>query len=274
MLVLPKYVRLLIAPLVAAVVLLATGCMTTTEINGQPVAAGSPSAAAPSEADARKRATIRLQLAATYYQKGQFSIALEEVQRALQIDPGYADAYGLLGLINMDLGRMAEAETNFNRAMQLDGENPEILNNYGWFLCQTGRERQSVDYFQRAAQSKLYATPAMSMQNAGLCMLRIKDTKAAEEFLKRSFELDAANPVTKFQLARLYLSTRQLERARFYYGLLQRGQDANAEVLWLGLRLARAEGDLRTEQQLAGELRRRFPESREAAALRREAFDD
>lgn len=248
-------------------------CTTTTEINGQPVAS-SQTAGVAAEADARKRATIRLQLAATYYQKGQFSVALEEVQRALQIDPGYADAFGLLGLIDMDLGKHAEAEANFQRALQADGENPEILNNYGWFLCQSGRERESLAYFRRAADSKLYATPAMSMQNAGLCMLRIRDTKLAEEFLKRSFELDAANPVTKYQLARLYLGNRQLERARFYYGLLTRGGDASAAVLWLGVRLARAEGDVRTERQLASELMRRFPDSQETGALRREAFDE
>jgi type IV pilus assembly protein PilF len=268
---LPKSV---VATLLAAGALSISGCMTTTEINGQPVANNQANPGPPTAEDARKRASIRLQLAANYYQKGQFNVAFEEVQRALQLDSSYADAYGLLGLINMDLGKQGEAEANFQRALQLDGENPELLNNYGWFLCQSGRERQSIEFFRRAAASKIYATPAMSMQNAGLCMMRVRDTRSAEEFLKRSFELDAANPVTKFQLARLYLSTRQIERARFYYGLLPRGQDASAEVLWLGLRIAHAEGDVRTERQLATELRRRFPESREAGALRREAFDE
>lgn len=270
--VLPKSV----VPALASIagLFLSAGCTTTTEINGQPQTASQAPLAAPTEADNRKRAAIRLQLAATYYQKGQFGIALEEVQRALQLDAQYADAYGLLGLINMDIGKHADAETSFQRALQIDGENPEILNNYGWFLCQTGRERQSIDYFRRAADSKLYSTPAMSMQNAGLCMMRVRDTKAAETYLKRSFELDAANPVTKFQLARLYLSNKQVERARFYYGLLPRSPDASAEVLWLGLRIARADGDLRGEQQFASDLRRRFPESREAAALQRGAFDE
>lgn len=260
-------------PLLALAGVLVPGCTTTTEIGGQPVASG-PTAGAVAEADLRKRAAIRLQLAATYYQKGQFNIALEELQRALQLDPGYADAYGLLGLINMDLGKHGEAEANFQRALRLDGENAEVLNNYGWFLCQSGRERDAIDYFRRAAASRLYATPAMPMRNAGICSLRLGDTKAAEEFLRRAFELDASSPITKYHLAQLYLRTRQLDRARFYYGLLPRGADATAEILWLGLRLARAEGDVRTERELATELRRRFPDSREAAALRREAFDD
>ncbi|MCX8003783.1 MAG: type IV pilus biogenesis/stability protein PilW [Burkholderiaceae bacterium] len=249
------------------------GCTTTTMVNGQPVAS-TQTAGAAAEADARKRAAIRLQLAATYYQKGQFNIALEEIQRALQLDPDYADAYNLLGLINMDLGKHGEAEANFQRALRLDADSAEIQNNYGWFLCQSGREREAIAYFRRAAASRIYATPAMPLRNAGICSMRIGDNKAAEEFLRRSFELDAANPVTKFHLARLYLSLRELERARFYYGLLPRGPEATAEVLWLGVRLARAEGNVRAERELANELRRRFPDSREAAALRREAYDD
>jgi type IV pilus assembly protein PilF len=264
---------LALAVFVALVSLLSVGCTTTTEVNGQPVSSSQGVPGVP-EQDVRKRAEIRLQLAASYYQKGQFSIAYEEVQKALQVDSGYADAYGMLGLINMGLGKQGEADSNFQRALQLDGQNPEILNNYGWFLCQTGRERQSIDYFKRAAESQKYATPAMSMQNAGLCMLRLKDMKAAETYLKRSFELDAANPVTKYQLSRLYLNTGQIERARFYYGLLPHGQDAGVEVLWLGVRIAHADGDPRTEKQLASELLRRFPDSKEAASLRREAFDD
>lgn len=249
------------------------GCETTTEINGQP-AANPASQATPTDAELRKRAALRLQLASTYYQKGQFNIAVEEAQRAIQLDPSYAEAYSLLGLISMDSGKTVDAESNFQRAIQLDGDNGQALNNYGWFLCQTGRERQSVDFFRRASTSRTYTTPAMPMQNAGLCMLRIRDSKAAEEFFRRAFELDASNPVVKYHLARLYLAGRQLERARFYYGLLPRGADANSEVLWLGIRLARAEGDVRTERELGVELRRRFPDSREAAFLKREVFDE
>lgn len=260
-------------PLVAAALsVLGAACTTTTTVDGAPQSAASAAPAV--DADARKRADIRLQLAASYYQKAQFNIALEEAQRALQADPNYAEAYGLLGLIYMDLGDRREADANFARALKLDPVSPELNNNYGWYLCQTGRERESVEYFLRAAQNKLYATPGKAMQNAGVCMMQVRDYKAAEQHLRRSFELDATSPFTKFHLARLYLATGQLDRAAFYYGLLEKQVDATAETLWLGLRIARASGDLRTERQFADELRRQFPNSREASALRRGAFDD
>lgn len=252
---------------------LAAACTTTTTINGVPVADQAKSTPQ-SEADARKRAEIRLQLAATYYQRGQLAIALEEARRSLQADATYALAHSMLGLIYLDLGDRREADASFAQAIRLDGGNPEIQNNHGWYLCQTGRERESIEHFQRAAGNRLYRTPALAMQNAGICMLRLKDTALAETYLRRSFELDASNPVTRFHLARLYLATRQMERANFYYGLLDKTPPLTAEVLWLGLRIARGNADLRTERQLAEELRKRYPSSAEAALLARGAFDE
>jgi type IV pilus assembly protein PilF len=251
---------------------LASGCETTTLVNGKPVA--TPSTGAESQADARKRAEIRLQLAATYYQKGQFAVALDETKLALQADPGYAAAYGLRGLIYMELADRAEAESNFQRALRLDPDNPELANNYGWYLCQTGRERDSIAHFKRAVENRLYQTPGIAMQNAGLCMLKVNDLAAAEQYLKRSFELDASNPITKFQLANLYLRQRKLDRASFYYELLTKSLNPTAEILWLGVRIAHAGGDVRTERQLADEMRRAFPKAHETALLNRGAFDE
>jgi type IV pilus assembly protein PilF len=258
--------------LVAGIVLLA-GCETTTTVNGRPVTVAEATPRI-SEADARKRAEIRLQLAANYYQQRQFAVAIDEARQALALNPGLTAAYGLLGLIYMDLNDRPEAEANFARALRTEPDNPELNNNYGWFLCRTGRERSAIDYFQRAAANKLYATPALPLQNAGLCLMQVKDYKEAEVYLRRSFEADASSPVVKFQLARLYLSTRRLDRANFYFSLLERNLDPTAETLWLGLRIARAQGDPQAERAYADQLRRRFPESNEASLLRRGVYDE
>jgi type IV pilus assembly protein PilF len=244
------------------------GCQTTTSVSSSPVSnAGGEGPAV--EPDAAKRASIRLKLAATYYQSRQFTVAIEEANRALSLDPSMAAAYGLLGLIHMDLGENPQAEASFQRALRLEVDNPEILNNYGWFLCRTGRERLSIEQFQRAAALRRYSTPGMALQNAGLCLLQIGDTDEAEKMLRKSFEVDAGNPITQYHLTRLYLRVGRLDRAGFYYDILQRSVDANAEVIYLGVRLARANGDLRTERSLSDDLARRFPNSTEAERVQR-----
>jgi type IV pilus assembly protein PilF len=253
---------------------LLASCTTTTTRTVDGVTTTQKTEPGNSAASARNRARARVELAAGYYRNGQMAVALEEARRAVQIDPTLPDAYGLLGLIYMDLEDRRSAEENFQRALQLDGNSPDLNNNYGWFLCQTGRERESIGYFQRALRDPLYATPARANLSAGVCLMRVKDYAGAEPFLRRSFELDAGNPTAKYELTRLYLATNQTDRAAFYYGLLSKSVDASAETLWLGLRVARAQGDLRTETRLASELRTRFPNSKEAAQLARGAFDE
>ncbi len=260
---------------VALVVALLAACasQTTTTTSSDSAALSSVPTSRTSESDPRKRAAVRLQLASSYYQQGLLRVALDEAKAVVQTDPNLAGAYALLGLIYMDLDDRAAADANFQRALGMEPDNPEWQNNYGWFLCRIGQTQQALPYFERAAGNKLYPTPALALSNAGVCLLNARDYRAAEPYLRRALEIDASSPVTKFNLARVYLALGENQRATFYYGLLENSVEPTAETLWLGVRIARARGDSRTERNLGEELRRRFPASPEASALRRGAYD-
>lgn len=270
----PAELSLRLGVLVLAAALAACTTTTVTKTGGEVVSTTQSSAAPASPAITRSRARARVDLAAGYFRNGQMSIALEETRRAVQIDPTFAEAYGLLGLIYLELNDRTSAEDNFRRALQIEPASPDLNNNYAWFLCQTGRERESIEYFQRALRDPLYVTPARANFNAGTCLMRIKDYAAAEPYLRRSFELDASSSSTQYELTRLYLATNQTERAAFYYGVLSKSTEPSAETLWLGLKVARTQGDLRSETRFANELRTRFPSSKEALQLARGAFDE
>jgi len=258
--------------LALAAALTLAACKTTTTVTNS--SDSSQTSGAKAEGDPHKRAAVRLQLASGYYQKGQLDVAIKEATEATQIDPALAPAFGLLGLIYMDLAQNPQAEDNFRRSLQIDPADPELNNNFGWFLCRTRREHEALPYFDRAAANRMYATPAMALENAGMCLKQVGDNDRAEKYLMRAFELDASSPIAKFQLAQLYLQTHRVERAQFYYELLSKSVDPNAQTLWLGTRIAHAKADGRTQQRLAQELRTRFPESPEAGLLKREAFDE
>lgn len=226
------------------------------------------------ETDDRKRARIRLELAAGYYQNGQISVALDELKLALQADPNYGDAYNMLGLVYMELGEPKLAEEAFTKALRLSPNDSDLNNNYGWFLCQNGREARSIGYFLTALKNPLYATPTKPLTNAGICSLRMRDLKNAEAFLMRSFELEPDNPVTLFNLSALFLQKGELERAKFYVGRLNSAPEPTAQTLWLGIKVAQKMGDRPTFLQLSDQLRRRFPGSPEMGYLERGAYDN
>ena len=245
--------RLLVLSLVATVALAACQTTTTTTVDGQVVAQTSGPANAPRERAERSRA--RLDLAAAYFRNGQMAIALEEGRRALELDSSNAAAYGFLGLVYNELGERAKAEENFQRALSLEPTNPDLNNNYGWFLCRTGRERESVAYFDRAVRDPLYWA-------------------GAESYLRRAYELDPANAKVQYDAARVALARGDLDRAHLYYQVLTRNGENSAPVLWLGVRLARVSGDTRTETRRARELSQKFPGSAEATRLQKGEFDD
>jgi type IV pilus assembly protein PilF len=262
----------------AALVLAAglAGCAATGD--GAPAGQGQDAAsvipASTNETEQRRRARIRLELAANYYQQGNYQVALDELRQALQVDPGYAAAYGVLGLVYRDLGDLDRAEDSFQRGLQLAPNDSDLNNNYGWFLCQTGRESRSIDYFMRALKDPLYATPAKPLHNAGICAMRAGDEAGAEGYFQRAFQIDPSNPVAMYNLGTLYLKRRDLERAKFYAQRLLSTYEPTAQTLWLALKVEHARGDRAGEASLASQLQRRFPSSPEASLLASGKFDD
>ena len=226
------------------------------------------------DSDARKRARLRMELAVGYYQDGKFAIALDELKQALAYDPTFAEAHGVLALVYMELGEKPLAEQSFKRALELAPDNSDINNNYGWFLCQNGHPKESIAYFLKADRNPLYMTPARPFQNAGVCELRAGDRAAAEGYFTRSFDLDPSGVVSAFNLALIYYSRHELQRARFYTIRVNKTGAANSESLWLGIKIEHALGHVPDELSLATQLQRNFPNSREAELLSRHAYNE
>lgn len=255
--------RALLIAMVAVLAACATGPETKADLPTQS-----------DQTELQRRAQIRLQLAIGYFGQGQMSTALDEVKQALQIDPNLADAYSVRALIYMEMMENGLAEENFRQAMKLSPDNPDLANNFGWFLCQTGRADQSIAYFERALSNRQYSSPSRALNNAGMCSLRQKRTADAERYLARAFQMDPANPDVNLSLSKLYLSMDDPKRAQFYVRRVIAADRLTADSLWTAIRIERRNGDKMAEVGLANQLRRRFPNSPEYAAFVRGAFDE
>ena len=215
------------------------------------------------EADLLRRAAIRVELASSYYQQGNMAVAIDEANESLRIVPNYPQALGMLGLIYMGLKENAKAEPYFQRSLQAMPNDPDLNLNYGWFLCQTGRERESIPMFLTAARDPLYRAPARPYQNAGICSRRVARDGDAESYLRKSLELEPTNSVSIYYLAEVLLSKGDLGSAETLSNRLLNGLDASPQSLWLAIRVQKKLGSSDQVSSLASQLRRRFPESSE-----------
>jgi type IV pilus assembly protein PilF len=224
-------------------------------------------------ADALKRAKIHTELGAGYYERGQMGIALDELKEALHADPNYAPAYNVTGLVYMELHEDDDAERNFRRALDIDPLDSDTNNNYGWFLCQHKREDQSIKYFMTALKNPLYATPEKSYVNAGICMRRKGDERAAEEYFTKALRIRPDDQQALYNMAELSYKRSQYTEANGYLVRYMRVAAPTVESLWLGVRTERKLGNRDAEASYTLQLRKKYPESAEVRALNNGQFE-
>lgn len=217
--------------------------------------------------DARNRAKIHADLGMAYFRSGQIAIAMDEARIAIASDPNYAPAYNLFGLAHMYLQENALAQLNFERALRLAPNDPEVHNSYGSFLCQNGREKEGISHFMSAVKNPLYTTPTIPYTNAGRCALQTKDSKAAEDFFRKALAADPTNVVAMLDLGDILFRKANYIEARQLVNTIHRQVEPNAATLWLGVRIERKLGDRDAENGYASQLRRKFVGSPEYQAL-------
>ena len=119
--------------------------------------------------------------------------------------------------------------------------------------------------------------PLVIMKAQRLAALRLEADPIVEpRLLGEQLEQrgDAANPITGYNLASLLYRRGEYTRAQFYIRRLNNSELANAETLWLGIKVERKLNNNAAVGQLAQQLERRYPKSREWAAYQRGSFHE
>jgi serine/threonine-protein kinase len=122
---------------------------------------------------------------------GKNELALEEFQRALQLDPRNADALNGLAHSYENSGRTADAEAAYRKAIALRPDYWNGYNNLGNFYERQGRHDDAVAQLQRVIE--LTPDNAQAYSNLGVVYINRGDSKAfseAEQLLKKSIELN------------------------------------------------------------------------------------
>ena len=223
--------------------------------------------------DVLTRAKMHTELGSLYFQDGNLIVALEELTMAVSINPNYAQAYSTRGLVLYYIKEMESADKDFRKALELDPKDPEISNHYGWFLCQTGKEKESIAYFQRAIKNPLYQTPETAYLNAGTCFIKTGDLASAEEYIGKNLRFNRENPQALYQLAVIRYKQGNYDAAKKHLLDVARLTDPNAEALWLLIKVSRRLGESEPESSYTAQLRRKYPDSPEYTELLQGKFE-
>jgi len=129
-----------------------------------------------------------------------------------------------------------------------------------------GRER--VGDVDLEAQKQITAGAGFAQAFAG----QLAESEAS---LLRAYEIDPSSPFTATNLSEVLYRRGEYERARFYIRRVNSLADvSNSQTLWLAARIENKLGNAQGVADFGAQLRNRFPESREALAFAKGAFDE
>lgn len=202
-----------------------------------------------------------------YLQAGDRDSAMQKIQKAIEQDPDNADAYSAEALLYSIIGEPDKAEEAYHTALRKAPDDPEIENNYAVFLCQHGKPKDAVQHFLKSAANPRYATPDAAYANAGVCALRIPDEAGAEQYFRRSLQVNPSFPDALYQMAQLSYKQKRYLEARAFIERYNQVAQPRPEVLLLGVQTERALGDQQGAADYAKQLMKLFPTSPQVQQL-------
>ena len=154
-------------------------------------------------------------LGSVYLQQENASKAQKKFERALQLRASYPgtlpNAWNNLGILAARAGRTDEAIQNFQRALQIDPDHLIALDNLGNAYREKRRWEDAKTVLERALQ--LNAEDAEANYSLGMVFAQLNDTERAYEYLQKALSVRPAYPEALNNLGILYLRTRRQELA-------------------------------------------------------------
>lgn len=210
------------------------------------------------------RIMSRLKLASEYYSQNQVGAALRELMSAQDISSDYAPLQSMLGIVNMDLRRYDEAEKAFQKALKLDKNDPDIHNNYGWFLCTSGQHARGQEWLSKAWNNPLYNTPEKALYNAGRCARMANDQVRAVEFFAKALQISPTSTAIMYELATMQFDQGNYAKVLEVVDRIHTVEKASPQTLWLALRAENRLGHAAEVESYGSQLQRKFPNSAES----------
>lgn len=199
-----------------------------------------------------------------YLQKGRLQLANEKLLKALEQNPNSAQSNHYYAILQQRLGNNEKAGRYFDKAIKLNPKDPEIRNNYGSFLCDTGRPQVAVEQFMTAVKDPLYSTPEYAFTNAGICLRKSRNDARAEQYFREALKKKSAFPSALFEMAKLYYDRKNYPRAQGFMLRYESVGQSTPEALQLCYLINQKVGDAAKASSCKSTLIRLFPESSEA----------
>ncbi len=217
-----------------------------------------------------KAGMINARLGTEYLRKNMLDEARFKLERSLEQDDTIALAHSSYALLMVRVGKKKLARQHFRKAIKLDKNDPDTLNNFGLFLCDDGDFEDAMEYFERAWSDAFYKTPEIAVANAGVCLASSGKIPEGIKMVQNAIDSNPNYADGYRQLAHLYFKDNNVKEAKKQLDKYHDRFGYSMSSLLLGINIARQLGDRKIAADYLGLMGRKFPSSQEY----RQALDD
>lgn len=216
---------------------------------------------------AADRSKIHADLAGQYLQRGQLDVALEEINKSLDLDKNNKSANYVMALIQIQLNKPENSERYFKKAIVKPDPLPSAQNDYANQLCRKGEFQKAEDLYRDLLDNPLYKSRARLLMNVGACFYKQEKYKEAENAMRQSLRINPNSPTALLQMAKIsYINGKTLETRGWYQRYFQMAS-GNAEILYIAYQTEMKLGDKNAAASYALKLRSKYPNSSQAKKL-------
>ena len=149
----------------------------------------------PDNPDALKNLGLR------YQKEGKHEKAIEQFEKALELQPNCAATFNNLGICYGSLDRLEEAERSFKRAIEINSKDIYAMNNIAVICLRTGRLNEARQYAQKALEIEpQYASAHCTL---GSIYATVGQFPQAEKEFEAALEIEPGNNSFRATLERL-----------------------------------------------------------------------
>ena len=151
---------------------------------------------------------------------GQYAAARDAYGRAIegypQDDPNLWITYYARAISSFELDDWPDAEADFRRALEINPEQPQVLNWLGYSLVERGEKLdEALDMIERAVAAR--PDSGAIIDSLGWVYFKLGRYDEAVEPLERAAALEATDPIVNDHLGDAYFSVGRAREARFQW---------------------------------------------------------
>jgi tetratricopeptide (TPR) repeat protein len=142
-----------------------------------------------------QNSAARYKIGVGYYSEGKVQQAFVEFQHAYELNPQNKEVLYAIGIIYLlDFDETLMAIEFFQKAVKIDPDYAEAYNNLGYAHAKIGKFDAAIPFYKKALSNLFYATPEMAFVNMGRAYYRLgrydEAAAAYKEAIKRAPNFD------------------------------------------------------------------------------------